>query len=462
MNDDHADDDIWHDDGLHDEDAYDDEAVDDEDLEGFEDDDGDVDLDAADAEPVRRGPARPPRRGQNRSSAGNRPGEPGGVLAEPMSGEHQVAAIAGGYVDDDDDDLAHTKLPRWVLVLGSLVVVMALLFGALSWWYNRQLDPPGSPGDEVTVQIPRGASTSGIGSILERNDVVPNSMIFNFYSSRKGAGPFEAGAYVFQRNSSVDLALEVLDAGPTGRIADSEVVKLTVPEGLTAAEIIARTNKQIPRLTVGDLEKALAGEVTSALRPDGETSFEGLLFPATYDIGPDRTAADVLGLLADEMQSRVARLDPEAAVGRINTRYGLQLTTYDLLIVASMVQAEAAGADEAPMIASVIYNRLADTSGQFPYLGIDAVDEYGAELDGVTPNQYRATDGEYNTRNSRRGLPPTPIGAPGDYALGAAFEPSDSAFLYYVLTAPGEHSFAVTQGEHERNVVICRQKNLGC
>lgn len=459
MADDHADDEIWHDDDVFD--------ASDDDLGEGPGDDWDDDLDDLDdldedPAPVRRGPARPPRRGQARGGSSSRPGEPGGVLAEPMSGEHlQVAAIAGGYVEGEDD-LSHTKLPRWVLVVGSLVVVIALLFGAVTWWYNRQLDPPGSPGAEVTVQIPRGASTSGIGSILERNDVIPNSMVFNFYSSRKGAGPFEAGAYVFQENSSVDLALEVLEAGPTGRVVDSEVAKLTVPEGLTVGEIVARTNKQIPRLTVADLEKALGSEVTSTLRPEGTTSLEGLLFPATYDIGPDRTAGDVLGLLAAEMQSRVARLDPESAVARINSRYGLELTTYDLLIVASMVQAEAAGADEAPMVASVIYNRLADTTGQFPYLGIDAVDEYGAELEGITPNQYRATDGVYNTRNSRRGLPPTPIGAPGDYALGAAFTPSDSEFLYYVLTSPGEHSFAVTQGEHQSNVAICRQKNLGC
>ena len=236
-------------------------------------------------------------------------------------------------------------------------------------------------------------------------------------------------------------------------------MKLTIPEGFTAVEVVARTHKAVPRLTVDDLEAALES-FPSDLRPDDVTSAEGLLFPATYDIGPNRDADEVIGLLADEMQSRVQSYDPDTAVAAINRRYGLDLTTYDVLIVASMVQAEAAGADEAAQVASVIYNRLTDTTGQFPFLGIDAVDEYGAELEGMSPAEYRETDGEYNTRSARNGLPPTPIGAPGDYALDAAFNPADTEFLYYVLTDVGKHSFAVTLDEHNQNVAICRQKSL--
>ncbi|MBX3313508.1 MAG: endolytic transglycosylase MltG [Actinobacteria bacterium] len=390
---------------------------------------------ALDDEPGRRGPATPPRRDRS----GHRRGS-----------------------DPDDDDHDHPgKLPRWAVVLGVVVVAMGLVAGSVMWWYDRQLDPPGPPGDEIAVQIPRGASTSGIGSILERNGVIPNSMVFNFYASRKDAGPFEAGAYVFQENSSVDLALEVLAAGPTGQSIDAEVVKLTVPEGLTVAEIVARTHEKIPRLSVDALEAVLDdGTVTSTLQPSGSTSMEGLLFPATYDVRPDAAAEDVLGMLADEMEIRVQSYDPSTAVAELNERYGLDLTTYDVLIVASMVQAEAAGADEAATVASVIYNRLTDATGQFPFLGIDAVDEYGAELEGMTANQYRETDGPYNTRNSRKGLPPTPIGAPGDYALDAAFNPADTHFLYYVLTDVGEHSFSATLEEHNRNVAVCRQKQL--
>lgn len=413
MTDEHTDDEIW-----------------------VEADGGGDDLDDFDdpEQAARRGPATPPRR------------ERAGSAGEPRS---------------DHDERSQAKLPRWVVVLAAIVVVLGLIAGGVMWWYNRQLDPPGAPGDEVAVQIPRGASTSGIGSILERNDVIPNSMVFNFYASRKGAGPFEAGAYVFHENSSVDLALDVLAAGPTGETIDAQVVKLTVPEGFTVEEIVTRIHEKVPRLSVADMDAVLAdGAIASTLQPSGSTSMEGMLFPATYDVGPNATAEDVLGMLADEMESRVQSYDPTTAVDAINQRYGLELTTYDVLTIASMVQAEAAGPDEAAQVASVIYNRLTDTSGQFPYLGIDAVDEYGAGLAGVTPNEYRETNGEYNTRSSRRGLPPTPIGAPGDYALDAAFNPADTEYLYYVLTDVGEHSFSVTLAEHNQNVAICRQKQL--
>lgn len=410
------------------------------DPDGPEDDAIDADLDRP-----RRGPARPPRR--------DRPSD------RFDDDDHD-----DDWDDDWDDEPIDTKLPRWVLVVGGIVVVIGLLAGGVMWWYNRQLDPPGPPGDEVAVQIPRGASTSGIGSILERNDVVPNSMVFNFYASRKGAGPFEAGAYVFQENSSVDLALEVLEAGPDpNRVVDTQVVKLTIPEGLTVEEIIARTNKALPRMTIEDLDEVISdGTVTSSLLPADSSSFEGLLFPATYDIGPERGPEDVLGLLADEMHSRVAGFGPDTAVAELNQRYGLDLTTYDVLKVASMVQAEAGSADEAPKIATVIYNRLAEKSSAYT-LGIDAVDEFGAEQLGIDVTTFRAehTDSPYNTR-SVAGLPPTPIGAPGDYALSAAFNPAEGPWMYYVLTDPGVHTFAETDAEFQAAKQICIRKNLGC
>ncbi|MCB0975970.1 MAG: endolytic transglycosylase MltG [Acidimicrobiales bacterium] len=429
-------------------------------------DEQDALAEARSEEPGRRGPATPPRRGtRTEPGAAGVPGRPGSVVVEP-SGEHRVTAIAGGYLDedyDDFDDIPPGKLPRWVLVLGGIVLVMALLGGSVKWWYDRQLDPPGGPGDNVAVQIPQGASTSGIGAILEREGVIPNSMVFNFYASRKGAGPFDAGAYMFRKNSSVDQALDVLAAGPTGRTVDSEVAKLTIPEGLTIEEIVARTSSKIPRLTARSLEAALKdGQVESALRPKGQKSFEGLLFPATYDIGPDRSAADVLSLLADEMLTRVEGLDPEVAVRRVNARYGLDLDTYDLIKIASMVQAEAGGAEEAPKIAAVIYNRLAKKSAAYT-LGIDAVDEYGAALLGVDVATFRREhpDDPYNTRKVA-GLPPTPIGAPGDYALDAAFNPADGPWMYYVLTDPGVHTFAVTDAEFQAAKAICVRKRLGC
>lgn len=223
------------------------------------------------------------------------------------------------------------------------------------------------------------------------------------------------------------------------------------------AKLQAKAAEQVDRFTVEGLQKALDdGQVETSLRPDGQASYEGLLFPATYEVGATTTEAEFLTQLTDEMQTRVNALDPEGAKARIKQTYGLDLTTYDLLVVASMIQAEAGNPAEAPKIATVIYNRLRD---EMP-LGIDASDKYGATLAG-TEVDYEDTSAPYNTRR-KQGLPPTPISAPGDFALGAAMSPADGPWLYYVLTEPNVHSFYETKAEFDQGVRICKDKGLGC
>ena len=394
---------------------------------------------------VRVGPRRPPRRTDHGHE------------------DDYTSVIAGGPVEDDYVDLPEEgKVPRWVLVIGVLVLVVGIVFGGAMWWYDRQLNPPGGPGAAVTVEIPRGSSLSGIGTVLERKDVIPNAMIFNFYASRKGIDRknLKAGVYEMRKNSSVDLALETLAKGPTGQITTTEVARVSIPEGLTLEKTLNRIAAQVDRFDVEGLEAALAsGDVTSSLKPDDVDSFEGLLFPATYELAGDATEVDFLNRLTDEMETRVSSRDTEGAKAEIEATYGLELSTYDLIVVASMVQAEAAGADEAPKIAAVIYNRLVNEDGSFPFLGIDAVDRYGAALSGTTLTEYWESTSPYNTRGVA-GLPPTPIGGPSAYALDAAFAPADGPWMYYVLTDPGVHTFSVTLAEHNQAKAICKSKNL--
>ncbi|MEO6988320.1 MAG: endolytic transglycosylase MltG [Aquihabitans sp.] len=391
----------------------------------------------------RRGPRRPPRRGDGEQASG------------------YTTVIAGGPVEDDYVDLPEEgKVPRWLLVMGMLLLVVGLLFGGVMWWYDRQLNPPGGPGAAVSVEIPRGSSLSGIGTVLERKGVIPNAIVFNFYASRKGEKNFKAGVYEMRENSSADLALATLAKGPTGQISTAEIARVSIPEGLTIDKTLNRIAAQVDRFDVDGLEAALAsGKVTSSLQPDGVDSFEGLLFPATYELAADATEADFLNRLADELETRVSSRDAKAARASIKATYGIEVSTYDLIIVASMVQSEAAGAEEAPKVAAVIYNRLANEDGSFPFLGIDAVDRYGAALSDMTLPEYWETTEPYNTRGVA-GLPPTPIGGPSAYALDAAFSPADGPWMYYVLTDPGVHTFSVTLAEHNQAKAICKQKNL--
>ena len=397
--------------------------------------------------PPRRGPARPPRRG-----------------AEPSVGPSPSPAssppIAGGPVADDGyeyEDLPNEgSFPRWLGVVIVLAVVLTAVVGGSSYWYNRQLNPPGSPGQTVSVEVPQGASTSGIGSILEAEGVVANSMVFNFYASRKGAGPFEAGIYRLKQNSDIDLVLATLAKGPSKQISP-KTVRVSIPEGLTAAKLTARAAAQVPRFSLEKLNAALAGgKVPTSLRPAGQPSYEGLLFPATYEVGSSTDETGFLTQLAEEMQTRLGGLDVEGAKAKIKATYGLDLSTYQLLTVASMIQAEAGNPAEGPKIATVIYNRLRQDIA----LGIDAADRYGAELTG-NPVDFENADAPYNTRR-RKGLPPTPISAPGDMALAAALSPANGTWLYYVLAEPNVHTFVNTKAEFDQAVQVCKDKGLGC
>jgi UPF0755 protein len=362
--------------------------------------------------------------------------------------------------DWDDDDYVDLpgegSVPKWVAVGTVLVLVVALVVGGAWVWYRRQVDPPGSPGKIVRIEVPSGASTSGIGSILEDEGVISNATVFGFYTGRKNIGGFKAGVYELRENSDFDLVLRTMAKGPVEPL-QPKVTKLSVPEGLTVDQIVDRIAEQVPRAKAETLRDALAaGDISSSLRPDGQSSYEGLLFPATYDLDPDTTGPAILDKLAVEMEDRVDNLDAEAAKARIAERWQIELSTYDLLKVASMVQAEAGNPEEAAKIATVIYNRL---SKRMP-LGIDAVDRYGAKLAGV---EVDFTDGSapYNTRR-KAGLPPTPIAAPGDFALQAAFEPADGPWLYYVLEETRKHVFVTTDAEFLEAKRICKERNLGC
>lgn len=349
--------------------------------------------------------------------------------------------------------------PRgWVVALVVAVLVVLVALGAGWFWYQRQVDPPGGPGRAVQVEVPPGSSTSAIGSILESRGVVANATVFSFYAGRKDAGPFEAGVYRLRENSDLDLVLSTLAEGPVAPTPTS-VTKVTIPEGYTVAQTLARIHEKVPRFSVADLQGALdRREVPSPYLPAGSTNYEGLLFPATYEVGPKTTPVELLTRMASEMETRLGALDVPGAQARIKQEWGLDLTPYQLLTVASLIQAEAAVPADAPKIAAVTYNRLRDGMP----LQYDATSAYEAVLQGRKPTDIDLEkDSPYNTR-THPGLPPTPISAPGEFALEGALEPASGPWLYFVVTGEDEVTFTETYQEFLAAKDLCRKRNLGC
>jgi UPF0755 protein len=339
------------------------------------------------------------------------------------------------------------RRPRW-LVLVLVVVLLAGLTLFLGFSYVQSaISPSGEPGADVTVTLEKGSGTEGVARSLEEAKVIKSARIFSYWSKIQGKGPYLAGTYTLQQNSSYDEVATLISKGP-----EISVERLTIPEGLTLEQIAKRVG-QVPNRN-GDTFLKLAKEqgetrVKSPLQPPEVTNLEGLLFPSTYFVGEKDDERRILQKMVDAMASVTARLD---VANRARAR---NLNPYQLLTVASLVEREAKVEEDRGKVAQVIYNRLAKSQR----LQIDATVIYAQGLSGqktrVSNNDLKFKS-PYNTYEVD-GLPPTPIAGPGEASIEASLEPTPGNFLFYVVTEKdGRHSFAVTAAEHQRNIEKAR------
>jgi UPF0755 protein len=368
------------------------------------------------------------------------------------------------YEDEYDDDLGDDdheyvdvrRRSRGGRRLLAVVVVLLLLFGiaagAAAVWVQRQLDPPGAPGEPQELVIPEGSTSDDIGQLLAAEGIITSDFVWQWYLRINGGGPFQAGRYELAKNSAIADVIDILDGGP----APLEERSFTVPEGLTTSEILDRLADPEEGLGLDRtvLQQLLdSGQVRWSGQPADQPSNEGILFPETYRIEAEADEEAVLRKLVGQLEAVMTELDVASAQERFN------LTPYEVLVVASLIEEETKVDSERPMVARVIYNRLRDG---IP-LGIDATSRYEAILAGRGRDQldFESTS-PYNTRKIA-GLPPTPIASAGRASIAAALSPADGPWIYYVLEdAEGNHFFTESSREFIEAKERCRQAGLGC
>jgi UPF0755 protein len=361
------------------------------------------------------------------------------------------------YDEDRHDDYVEVRRgsSRGRRVLVVLLVVLALLVvavGAGAIWVQRQIDPPGEPGEPIAIEIPEGSTADDIGKLLAEQGIIESDLVWEWYLRINGGGPFQAGLYELAPNSAIGDVIDALDAGPT----PPDERSFTIPEGLTTAEVIARLADPEKGLgfDLATMQQLLdSGQIRSAAQPADQPSNEGILFPETYRVDADADELAVLTLLVQQLDSTMTELDVASAQERFN------LTPYEILIVASLIEEETKVAEERPMVARVIYNRLKDG---IP-LGIDATSRYEAELAGRDRGDIDfESDSPYNSRRVA-GLPPTPIASPGRASIEAALNPADGPWIFYVLEDDsGHHFFTDSNREFIAAKARCREAGLGC
>lgn len=335
-----------------------------------------------------------------------------------------------------------TRQRTWVVLTALVIVPLFLLVIAVGWFW-WQLTPPGGSGGKVEVQIARGCGIPCIGDELSRRGVIGPSWVFTVYARLHGDSNFKAGTYELRKNMGVDSAVQTLKKGP--HIA---YVRLTIPPGFWLKQIAARVGK-LPGLNVENFVEATQNNaVRSAFEPDGVNNLEGLLAPDTYNISAEEDEILVLSTLVQQFDKRALQL------GLANANVQGH-NAYDIIKVASMIEAEAKYDSDRPLIASVIYNRLARGMP----LQIDATLIYarGDPRNRSISEKDKAIDSPYNTY-THTGLPPTPIAAVSSASLKAALQPASTSYLYYVvIDKQGHTAFASTLEEQNHNIEIARQ-----
>lgn len=352
-----------------------------------------------------------------------------------------------------DDEAVYEPMPparggggrKALRVVLALAVVAVLLAGAAGAYVLKQVNGS-SGGEDVAVAIPMGSSTQRIAAILDGKGVVSSARLFSLYVRVTGAGPFKAGDYTFRRNSAYSAVVDTLDKGP-----QVQVLRLTIPEGLTLNQIADRVGRLEGRSRDRFLDLAKSGQVRSQFQPAGSTNLEGFLWPETYEFDPKDDELAILRRMVEAFDAAAAQLGLDQSPSKVN------LNPYQTIIVASMIEEEAKLAEERGKVATVIYNRI--KRGET--LGIDATLRYGLNRPTEPLRQSDlASDNPYNTRKFK-GLPPTPIASPGRSALEAALNPTPGPWLFYVLAdRDGRHAFAVTITEFNRYKAEAQAKGL--
>jgi hypothetical protein len=221
-----------------------------------------------------------------------------------------------------------------------------------------------------------------------------------------------------------------------------KTVSATVPEGLTISQMADVAEDAGLKGDYEDaVEKAAKDFPLERYGAEDAPSLEGFLFPATYEIEKGAPVSDLVDKQLEAFQMNFDPIDMKAAEKK-------NLTPYDVLIIASMIEKEVQVDKERELVSAVIYNRLAagDT------LGIDATLRYELDkYDGQLLESELAADTPYNTRVNP-GLPPTPISNPGVASMEAAAAPADSDYYYFVVKPGtcGEHFFTEDADEFEQ------------
>jgi len=382
-------------------------------------------------------------------------GEPGGYPGYDDAGDRagrrgrRGGGRGGGGGGDDWDDgddgrprrSTIRRLAPWIALL---VILTPLVVGGLYIYniYENKYHPAdySGPGTgSVTVQVNSGDTAFSLGPKLQSLGVVASARAFELAAEQTtststtgtgtGAAPgLEAGFYKLHNHMQASLAWAAL-LNPKNRVQ----LTVTIPEGKRASQVVLILAKETS-IPASKFQAVISNPAQLGLPSYAKGKVEGYLFPATYTIQPNETATQIL-------KAMVARYNIEAqAINLSAAAQNVHLTAEQVIIEASLAQAEGGSVSDYPKIARVISNRL--KVGM--HLQFDSTVLYGLGKYAVSATIAETrTPGPYNTYLNA-GLPVGPICNPGDAAIKAVLHPASGNWLYFLTKPGGASEFSTT------------------
>ena len=344
--------------------------------------------------------------------------------------------------------------------LGALLATLGLALGGLLLGYGRARGPAGPR--LVELDWPAGLSSEEAAALLaERGLVESRDTMTVFLRATGGTGDFVPGAHLLFEGATPWELRRLL-----ARSFLRPFTRVTIPEGYNRFDIGARLEKlrvagkkafvaaSADPVLLGELGIAAPGVSSSLVE-----SAEGYLFPATYDLGLDSDPREIVRRLVAESDRRWEILAARHKDGLARLRVSPGWGRREILLVASIIEKEAAVDDDRPLIASVFLNRLLDPDFKPRRLQSDPTSSYGciawpeeapscaAFAGKPTPAVNHDARNRYSTY-VHNGLPPTPIASPGERSLVAVLDPARARWLYFVAKGGGRHTFSETLDLH--------------
>jgi UPF0755 protein len=351
----------------------------------------------------------------------------------------------GEFAADEDEEPprrrrgAVRRLAPWIAALIILIAIAVPGLYAYHLYQNKYhpADYAGAGTGTVQVDVQSGATASSLAPELVSLGVVASSRAF-VLAAEHSVNPagLVPGTFRLRYHMQASLAYAAL-LNPVNLIA----YKVTIPEGLRLSQILPRLAATDRHITVADYEQALRSRNLGLPSYAGGKA-EGYLFPDTYQIPPNASALSVLQMMTSAFGQEAD------SVSLIQAAKLVHLSPAQVIVVASLVQAEGGRLQDYPKIARVIYNRLA----QQMKLELDSTVLYGLNTYGILASDAQLqSDSPYNTYKFA-GLPPGPIDSPGNAAIEAALNPATGNWLYFVTVNPktGETLFTASEAQFEQ------------